>query len=291
MKYIGIDVGNGFTKAVSDSKKIRFPSLTSTIKKSTWSEKTTSVGYGAAKAAGDYNSYLTTPLIAGKPVNRGAYVMMIREACKKLEITADDEFTVCAGLPYSEKLQKKIIVSMLEEAGAKTVWIIPQALGTAIAEKKTDCIVVSIGYGTTEYLAVNNRKPVYGISDDKAASFLISELESTGADFVKNDIFAGKAVQEALPLFVDNIENNCKKIQHRAKKQHDLILSGGTLLVPGLVEALKKHGLEFTVAENPVFSNAIGMHMYAREKSKMNFSPPLTDTANTTNTTTSSQNV
>ena len=111
MKCIAIDIGNGFTKAVSDEKKIRFPSLASKNKSSKWSDKSEEIGYAAAKKAGNYNTHIISPVIAGKAVSKEEYGLLIKEALKKLEVNPGDEFSVCAGLPYDERKQKKVIVS------------------------------------------------------------------------------------------------------------------------------------------------------------------------------------
>ena len=128
--------------------------------------------------------------------------------------------------------------------------------------------MVSIGHGTTEYLVVDDRKPSHGRTDVKAANYLIAEIDQTGAGYVKTDIFKSNEVREALPLLVEYIDNNCKKLQLRATKNYELLFSGGSVLIPGLKEAMEKRGMQFKIAEEPVFSNAIGMHMLAHEKIK-----------------------
>jgi|APSaa5957512535_1039671.scaffolds.fasta_scaffold07443_2 hypothetical protein len=150
-------------------------------------------------------------------------------------------------------------------AGSTKQWIVPQAFGTAIYEGVSSCIVCSIGWGTTEWLIVNNGKPTWGKSDDMAVSHIVSETDKTGADYVNREIFKNPDTKKAKEELVENILYNYKKITMKEKKSYSLIFSGGGILVPGIEGLFYKNNLKFDVSKDPVNANAIGMKMHAKK--------------------------
>lgn len=266
MKYVGLDVGTGFVKCFSEEKKSYFPSLFSVGKTYEWNKDTriTALGYEAAKQAGNFGVAVMMPVVSGRPVKRNEYIKLAKKALD--DVGAGKDAVVCAGLPYAAKDQKNTIESILRELEISKFWIIPQAYGTAISESKDTCIVINIGHGTTEYLVIDDKRITFGKSDDKAANFLISDIDHTGASYTDPKLFESNKAKRSISELAEYIENQYRKITLRAKKEYSVIFSGGGILIPGMQDALERAGIKFTVAKDPEFANARGMAIYAQKQ-------------------------
>jgi len=164
-------------------------------------------------------------------------------------------------------------------------WIVPQAFGTAVYMGISDAIVINIGHGTTEYQVVENNIPSVGYSDSMAASILINDR--TNAEYTDKNNFDTPEVKRELVRLVAYIKNQYEKLRAKSPKKYPLVIAGGGILIPGMKEEItKQFKKEFQVPDNPVFSNAIGMHRHAQKKSKVKPKEPAPSTENTVEPTT-----
>lgn len=263
MKYGGIDVGNGYTKVCFDDYQNCFPSLVAKSHSTKWCPREISVGFDAARDAQNIGYDVVSPVVLGTPILKDEFALLIKKALEPI-ISTGEEFSVCAGLPYNAISQKQTIVSALRSAGASKQWIVPQAWGTAIYEELGSCIVCCIGWGTTEWLVVNNGKPTWGKSDDMAVSHIVSDIDKTGADYVNTKIFDHPNTKKAKIELADHIIYNYRKISMRMKKSYPFLFSGGGILVQDMEDLFYKSNIKFDISQDPVNANAIGMKMQAK---------------------------
>lgn len=264
MKYAGIDFGNGYTKVCFEGKNYCFPSLVAKSHSNKWSKGETSVGYDAASDAQNIGYEVFSPIILGTPILKDKFGLLVKKAVEPMMATGE-EFSICAGLPYDAIGQKQTIISALRSAGATKQWIIPQSFGTAIYEELSSCIICVIGWGTTEWLVVNNGRPTWGKSDDMAISYLVSELDKTCADYVNRGLFNHPDTKKKKIDLVEHIIYNYKKISMNERKPYPFFFSGGGILVQDMEDLFYKSGLKFDVSKDPVNANAIGMSIHAKK--------------------------
>ena len=270
MKYGGIDFGNGYTKVCFDDYHECFPSLVAKSHSNKWGAGEISVGHDAARDAQNIGYSVVSPIVLGTPILKDEFRLLVKKALDPIAATGQ-EFSVCAGLPYDAIHQKQTIIAALRLAGSAKQWIIPQAFGTAIYEEISSCIICSIGWGTTEWLVVNNGKPTWGKSDDMAVSHIVSETDKTGADYVNREAFKLLETKKAKIELVEHITYNYKKISMKEKKPYPLIFSGGGILVPGMEDLFYKNNLKFDISKDPINANAIGMKMHAKKMGEKEF--------------------
>lgn len=270
MKYGGIDFGNGYTKVCFDDHQECFPSLVAKSHSNKWGSGETSVGFDAARDAQNIGYEVVSPIILGTPILKDEFNLLVKKAVSPI-VSTGEEFSVCAGLPYDAISQKQTIISALRSAGSVKQWIVPQAFGTAIYEELTSCIICSIGWGTTEWLIVNNGKPTWGKSDDMAVSHIVSETDKTGADYVDRTIFEHPDAKKKKIELADHIIYNYKKISMKEKKPYTLLFSGGGILVQDMKELFYKSNIKFDISDDPVNSNALGMKIHAKRMGEKEF--------------------
>ena len=263
MNYGGFDFGNGHTKVSFNGKMYSFPSLVAKSHSNKWGKGEISVGYDAARDAQNIGYEVVSPIILGKPILKDEFNLLVKKAVEPL-ISAGEEFSICAGLPWDAISEKPTIISALRSAGATKQWIIPQAFGTAIYEELSSCIICCIGWGTTEWLVVDNSKPTWGKSDDMAVSHIVSEIDKTGADYVNRSIFDHPDAKKKKIELVNHTTYNYKKISMKQKKPYPLFFSGGGILVSGIEDLFNKNIPKFDVSKDPVNANAIGMDIHAK---------------------------
>jgi len=267
MKHVGIDFGNGNTKVCFDDKKIGFPSLVAKSPSTKWNTEKISVGDDAARDAQNIGCEIFSPIVSGTPILKDEFNLLVKKAIEPI-ISKGEEFAVCAGLPYDTVDQKQTIISALKSAGSTKQWIIPQAFGTAIYEELSSCIICSIGWGTTEWLVVDNNRPTWGKSDSMAVSYIVSEIDKTGADYVNRSIFDHVDTKKKKTDLVNHITYNYKKMSMNMKKPYTLLFSGGGILVQGIRELFDKSGIKFDISKDPIYANALGMKVHAERMGK-----------------------
>ena len=80
---IGLDIGTAFVKCVSDTKKIKFPSLYAYKMVQEWDKKDRmreGARDEAVKLAQDQDTILIRPVMLGRPVHEEAFARLVRQA-------------------------------------------------------------------------------------------------------------------------------------------------------------------------------------------------------------------
>jgi hypothetical protein len=161
------------------------------------------------------------------------------------------------GLPYGAALQKQQLEKLVERTlKPKKVLVIPQSIGTLLAEDARTGMVLSIGQGTTELTLFENLKPISGISIPQACDYLYDEDDLAYIDWEKNTIDKKK-----IDSLTSILSNRLAAFKTRLNKPYKIYLSGGGALVPGLYESLQgKVPDNLVLVKDPVYSNATGLY-------------------------------
>ena len=282
MVSIGLDVGTGFVKCVSDYGSVIFPSLFAYRDLGKWEEsqgRIEAVGKRALEFAKRPDAVIIRPVSEGRPIDERGFEALVSEAVSRVcgirpHHTENNEYnseiTIAVGLPYDAQNDKTRLRKIIEKRiHPKKCGIVPQVLGTLIEMNKKDAIIMSIGQGTTEIVAFDDRKPVFGISVPQATDFITlglgefsylqaSTFAKRGSEIRKNVAKLTDILSNKLVGFLSQLDN---------KNHYDIVVSGGGIMMPGMRESLeKKLGKKIEVPKVPIMSNAAGLYMLAKNQ-------------------------
>jgi len=259
---IAIDAGTGFVKCVSAHLRRSFPSIYGTRRLTRWENNkegtVDAVGYEARKMSSYPDAVLVRAVLEGKIAEEKAFVSIIREATRQLGCEGNiSSLLVVMGLPYGAALQKQQLEKLVERTlKPKKVLVIPQSIGTLLAEDARTGMVLSIGQGTTELALFENLKPISGISIPQACDYLYDEDDLAYIDWEKNIIDKKK-----IDSLTSILSNKLAAFKTRLNKPYKIYLSGGGALIPGLYESLQgKVPDNLVLVKDPVYSNATGLY-------------------------------
>ena len=267
---IGLDVGTGSVKVVSDSNSLNFPSIYAYRSSTSW-EKTVgvikTVGETAVEMKGHPDAVIIRPVGEGKPIHHEGFGELVKFAVESISKDASfSKLIIVIGLPYlADKKQRSQLSELVTKiTGAYRVVVLPQVIGTLRHMKMSDGIVVSIGQGTTEIVVFENEKPIHGTSIPQATDFLTQSFGEFA--HLDHSIFLKKEVRDKVDKLADIISNRITLLQGQLDRPFPLILSGGAVHIPGMVKSLKKKiNADIVIPDDPVMSNANGLFNIASE--------------------------
>ena len=217
MTAIGLDVGTGFVKCVSDTKKIKFPSLCAYRQHAIWESKKgkiEAVGDEAVKLAEYPDAVVIRPVMLGRPVHEKGFEELVKKAVdlvlqnndaigQESELT---RFCMVIGLPYEARSHATNIQKMVTRLfHPKRCDVVPQVLGTLIDVDLSSAIVTSIGQGTTEIVAFKDYSAIRGISIHHAVNDISSKLGTSKTAYLDNNIFTNPQVNPLVAMLADSI--------------------------------------------------------------------------------------
>ncbi len=272
MIKIGLDIGTGFVKCVSNYGSVRFPSLYVKRIHGTWTERTTeAVGTEAQSMLTTMGAAAIAPISRGRPDARyqKQAEYLILESMEQIRgltrtpIGPDAEISMVVGLPYHAFDYKESMIRIIKKTlNAKTCIVVAQASGTLIDLNQKSGIVVSIGQGTTEILVIDDFEVIDGESSQWASNFVTRKIDK----FAHLDI--GRLAREKstckkyAKIMAEHLISEIVEMSANYGDRYPIALSGGGLLLPGmnneLIEGLKK--FKILIPENPVMSNARGLY-------------------------------
>ncbi|CAE6486089.1 ParM/StbA family protein [Candidatus Nitrosotenuis uzonensis] len=283
MVSIGLDVGTGFVKCVSDYGSVIFPSLFAYRDLGKWDEsqgRIEAVGKRAKEFARYPDAVIIRPVSEGRPIDERGFEALVSEAiirvCRiglqqnDLEREHDSDIGIIVGLPYDASKDKtrlrKIIAKRIRP---KNYGIVPQVLGTLIDMNKKDAIIMSIGQGTTEIVAFDDRKPVFGTSVSQATDFITLGLGEfsylKASTFTNHKLELRKNVDKLSDILSNKLVGFMSQLDN--KNHYDIVVSGGGIMIPEMKESLEtKLGRKFEIPKVPIMSNAIGLYKLATKK-------------------------
>lgn len=258
---VAIDAGTGFVKCVSAYLRRFFPSVYASRRLTRWEDPkegtVDAVGYEAVKMSIYPDTVLVRAVLEGRIAEERAFVSIIREAVRELGCERDaSSLLIVIGLPYGAASQKQQLEKLVERTlKPKRILVIPQSIGTLLAEDARTGIVLSIGQGTTELVLFEDLTPIAGISIPQACDFLYED-DLAYLEYEKNNMDKKK-----IDALTNILANKLAAFKTRLNKDYDIYVSGGGALVPGLYESLQEKipdGLR--IVKDPIYSNAMGLY-------------------------------
>lgn len=286
MVSIGLDVGTGFVKCVSDYGSVIFPSLFAYRDAGKW-EETQGRIEAVGKKAKEFSKYpdavIIRPVSEGRPIDERGFEALVSEAINRVYGTGlqknkildmegnDSEICIVVGLPYDARGEKARLERIIEKiVGTKKYFIVPQVGGTLFEMDKKDAVIMSIGQGTTEIVAFDNQKPVFGTSLPQATDFITIGLAEFS--YLHASLFAkrGTEVRKNVEKLTDILSNKLLSFMSAldSKSHYDVVVSGGGIIIPGMKRSLeRKLKMKVEVPRIPIMSNAMGLYKLAKQES------------------------
>ncbi|MGI0060394.1 MAG: ParM/StbA family protein [Nitrosotalea sp.] len=278
MTAIGLDVGTGFVKCVSDTKKIKFPSLYAYRKLALWEGRNRiveAVGDDTVELAGYPNTRVVRPVVLGRPIHEKGFEKLVKKAVDLVSETNDamgqqvelSKTCIVIGLPYDAKPHAENIQKMVTRLfKPKRCNVVAQVLGTLVDMNLSEAIVVSIGHGTTEVVAFKNYAPIRGTSIHHAVSEISTELGIGKTAYLDHDMFAKPEVKPLIVMLADALLDDLNWI--RQDLEHlPIVVSGGGIMIPGMKDIIEsKLSHKVLVPQDPVMSNALGLFKLASQE-------------------------
>ena len=279
MLKIGLDIGTGFVKCVSNHGSVMFPSLYVRRTHGDWAgTDSEAVGERAASMLHTAGAATVRPIIRGRPDPRyqKQVEMLIREAVSKIRIEAgrsadtNEGARMAVGLPYEASDCKEAVSKMVRRCvPADRCDVVAQAVGTLVDVDKGTGMVVSIGQGTSEIVVIEDNQVIDGESSRWASDFITRKI----GKFAHLDRDLLNRRRETCKKYARVLAGNlCAEIEDMASgygHAYDLVLSGGGILIPGVrneLESRLKRRFRISVPADPVMSNAIGLYKLLEEQ-------------------------
>lgn len=164
MPSLGLDVGTGYCKAYTSSGRVIFPSLVLMREHNVWNRikrrPMILVGEGAEEAINE-RGRIIRPVSEGRIVHEEAYVLIVKEALERLRLKPEETRAVAGTLSrVTEEELDKLENLLRNSAGLAEVQIYPASLGTLVSMGFESGIILDIGEGATNLLAVEDREIV-----------------------------------------------------------------------------------------------------------------------------------
>ena len=278
MTAIGLDIGTGFVKCVSDTKKIKFPSLCAYRQHEIWERnkgRIEAVGDEAVKLSEYPDAVVIRPVMLGRPVNEKAFEELVKKAVdlvlqnndaigQELELARS---CMVIGLPYEARSHAASIQKMVTRLfHPKRCDVVPQVLGTLVDVDLSSGIIVSIGQGTTEIVAFKDYSAIRGISIHHSVNDISSKLGTSKTSYLDTSIFTNPKVNSLVTMLADSILDDLNGVRQDLQ-QLPIVVSGGGIMIPGLKEAIETRlSQDIIIPQDPVMSNALGLFKLASQE-------------------------
>ena len=269
MLKMGLAIGTGFVKCVSNCGTTRFPSLYVRRTHGDWGGCVEAVGDRAARMLRTPGAATIRPIKNGRPDPR--YVKqtesLVTEAVDSLKKIGGREAEggvskIAVGLPYEASDFRESMARMVKKVtGAAECTVVAQAVGTLIDMGLESGVVVSIGQGTTEIVVIEDDEVIDGESSSWASAFVTGKI---GKFAYLNTSELSKRKDACKKYARALAEGLAPEVLDKATSYSDrmLVISGGGILIPGVRDELlsRLKGLQIRVSSNPVMSNAAGLY-------------------------------
>ena len=277
MLKMGLDIGTGFVKCVSDYGRVRFPSIYVKRTHGSWTGRVSeAVGNEAMQMLDTMGAAAIRPITRGRPDPRyqKQVELLVAESLRQIRksskspIGPDEKIRIVVGLPYYASDQKDAVTRMVRKTlNAEKCTVVAQASGTLVDLDKSSGMVVSIGQGTTEIIVIDDYEVIDGDSSRWASDFVTRKL----GKFAHLDTAGmGQNVDTCRRysrILATNIVREVCDTAETYGNRYPIALSGGGLLIPGLHDELLGglKGFKVLIPDDPVMSNAVGLYKMAGE--------------------------
>lgn len=272
MMRLGLDIGTGFVKGVCDHGSFLFPSICVRRNGGDWTNKTIEkVGDEAARIVDTSGVTAIRPIHRGKPDAKyqKQVELLIQEAVRQAyklndkKPNPEDKLRIIVGLPYHAFKDRDYILRIIKKTlPVEYCSVIAQATGTMVDLGKKNGIVVSIGQGTTEIVAMEDFEIVDGESSPWASDFVTKKIGKFAHLNTLKVLDHSDTCRKYSKILADNLAKEITEMSANHNNQHEIILSGGGMKLPGLKDELVSNLKNFKIFlhTNPSMSNALGMY-------------------------------
>ncbi len=172
MLRMGLDIGTGFVKCVSDHGAVRFPSLYVKRTHGDWAAADSeAVGERAAVMMHTVGAATVRLVVRGRPDPRyqRQVEMLVREAVSRVRVAAGrradagggdgdgEKARMAVGLPYEAADCRESVARLVRKCvPAGRCDVVAQAVGTLVDMDLHTGMVVSIGQGTSEIIVIED---------------------------------------------------------------------------------------------------------------------------------------
>ena len=269
---LGLDIGTGFVKCMSDYGAVRFPSVYVRRIHGVWTEKTAeAVGAKAVSMLDTIGTTAISPISRGRPDSRyyKQVDMLLAETLQQVRRLAkspiDDgaKLRIVVGLPYHAFGYRDSMVKVVQRSlNVEKCSVAAQASGTLVDMDLESAIVVSIGQGTTEIVVIDDLEVIDGESSRWASDFVTKKIGRLAHLDVGLLHKSQDVCQRYSKTMAENLAREVSDMSQQYGNQYPIALSGGGLLIPGMQEKLvsKLKTFKVTIPDDPVMSNANGLY-------------------------------
>ena len=269
---IGLDIGTGFVKCVSDHGSVMFPSLYVKRTHGDWATADSeAVGERAASMLHTAGAATVRPVIRGRPDPRyqRQVEMLVREAVSRVRAAAGrradagEKARMAVGLPYEASDCRESVARLVRKCvPADRCDVVAQAVGTLVDMDRSTGMVVSVGQGTSEIIVIEDNQVIDGESSRWASDFITRKIGrfahlDPGALDRRRD-----TCKKYAKVLAHNLAAEIEDMSSGYGHAYDIVLSGGGLLIPGVRDELhaRLKGHRISVPADPVMSNAAGLY-------------------------------
>ena len=278
MLKLGLDIGTGFVKCVSNYGSIRFPSIYVKRIHGHWTQKTTeAVGDRARDILKTVGTSAISPIQRGKPDARyqKQVEMLLEESIHQITKlvkaptkTDNDKIRIVVGLPYHAfDYQDTMVKTIKKVLSPEKCIAVAQASGTLVDLNQDSGIVVSIGQGTTEIVVIDNLEVIDGESSRWASSFVTRKIDKFAHLDIETLNQNHGICTKYSKVMAEHLIREIQDISALHGDRYPIALSGGGILLAGmkdeLVRGLKK--FKVLIPDDPVMSNARGLYQLVEE--------------------------
>lgn len=272
MLKIGLDIGTGFVKCVSDYGHVRFPSVYVKRIHGHWTDKTSeAVGVEAMTMLDTMGASVISPISRGRPDSRYSkqVELLIKETINQIHknaktaIDPEQKIKIAVGLPYHAFGYKDTITKLIKKIiNVEECTAVAQASGTLVDLDQSSGIVVSIGQGTTEIVVVEDFEVIDGDSSRWASDFITKKIGKFAHLDVAKLVQNKETCKKYSKILTENLSREICDMAENYQNRYPIALSGGGLLIPGVHNELTSNLKDYKILipDNPVMSNANGLY-------------------------------
>ncbi len=271
MAKIGLDIGTGFVKCVSDCCQFKFPSLYVKRTGGEWTNKVfEAVGESALRMLKTRGAAGTGPICKGRPDARYTRQaqLLIQESLDRVRQAAgragdSQKARIVVGLPYEASDQKGVISRMVRKSDwVEQCDVVAQAVGTLVDLGMDTGIAVSVGQGTAEIVVVEDDEVIDGQSSVWASEFITGRMGRFAHLDMGELIRRKETCTKYAKVMTENLAQEVSEMAKSYGNTHELALSGGGILIPGVRDGLvsKLKDFKIHIPSDPVMSNACGLY-------------------------------
>ncbi len=276
MLKMGLDLGTGFVKCVSDYGSVRFPSIYVKRVHGSWTNKVTeAVGTDAVQMINTMGTSAIKPINRGRPDSRHSHPLelLIKETVHRVyglvhkKPDPSEKIKMVVGLPYYAFNDRDMVVRMIKKCvNLEGCDVVAQASGTLIDLNRKSGIIISIGQGTTEIVVIDDLEVIDGHSSGWASDFVTKKIGPFAHLDVSCIMDEADTCKRYSKILAENLAREVFEVSENYNNKYDIALSGGGLLLPGvngyLTSNLKK--FKMLIPDDPVMSNARGLYKLAK---------------------------